>query len=161
MTSSTVPLESRMRILPRQKNRRGPLRVSNIVDHAKSYSGPHDAVIRVYDEAGNVIETHEHKRDFFGDPELQLNLKIPLGGVSAKIQPLAALFSRGEDKLKRRMTYRRGLYVIRDGCRGLFHALRSPLRAPPHQITYASSRNNVSFSSGCTTKRSRRRRACL
>jgi hypothetical protein len=24
----------------------------------------HDAVIRVYDEAGNVIETHEHTRDF-------------------------------------------------------------------------------------------------
>jgi hypothetical protein len=25
------------------------------------YSRSHDAVIRVYDEAGNVIETHEHK----------------------------------------------------------------------------------------------------
>jgi hypothetical protein len=25
---------------------------------------PHDAVIRVYDESGNVIETHEHKGDF-------------------------------------------------------------------------------------------------
>ena len=25
---------------------------------------PHAAVIRVYDEAGNVIETHEHKGDF-------------------------------------------------------------------------------------------------
>ena len=24
----------------------------------------HDAVIRVYDEVGNVIETHEHKGDF-------------------------------------------------------------------------------------------------
>jgi hypothetical protein len=24
----------------------------------------HDAVIRVYDEAGNVIETHEHAGDF-------------------------------------------------------------------------------------------------
>ena len=24
----------------------------------------HDAVIRVYDEAGTVIETHEHKGDF-------------------------------------------------------------------------------------------------
>jgi hypothetical protein len=27
-------------------------------------SRAHDAVIRVYDEAGNVIETHEHKGDF-------------------------------------------------------------------------------------------------
>jgi hypothetical protein len=25
---------------------------------------PRDAVIRVYDDAGNVIETHEHKGDF-------------------------------------------------------------------------------------------------
>ncbi|SRR5712692_3605930 len=25
---------------------------------------PHDAVIRVYDETGNVIKTHEHIRDF-------------------------------------------------------------------------------------------------
>jgi len=24
----------------------------------------HDAVIRVYDEAGNVIDTHEHAGDF-------------------------------------------------------------------------------------------------
>jgi hypothetical protein len=24
----------------------------------------HDAVIRVYDEAGNVIETHQHKGEF-------------------------------------------------------------------------------------------------
>ena len=28
------------------------------------YSRSHDAVIRVYDEAGNVIETHEHAGDF-------------------------------------------------------------------------------------------------
>jgi hypothetical protein len=28
------------------------------------YSRSHDALIRVYDEAGNVIETHEHKGGF-------------------------------------------------------------------------------------------------
>jgi hypothetical protein len=37
-------------------------------DHAIGYaihsSRSHDAVIRVYDETGNVIETHEHKGDF-------------------------------------------------------------------------------------------------
>ncbi len=37
-------------------------------DHAIGYaihsSRSHDAVIRVYDAAGNVIETHEHKGDF-------------------------------------------------------------------------------------------------
>jgi len=31
---------------------------------AKFFSRSHDAVIRVYDEAGNVIETHEHAGDF-------------------------------------------------------------------------------------------------
>ena len=36
----------------------------NVIRHAKFYSRSHDAVIRVYDAAGNVIETHEHKGDF-------------------------------------------------------------------------------------------------
>jgi hypothetical protein len=31
---------------------------SNAIDYAKFYSRLHDAVIRVYDDAGNVIETH-------------------------------------------------------------------------------------------------------
>jgi hypothetical protein len=31
---------------------------------AHSFSRSHHAVIRVYDDAGNVIETHEHKGDF-------------------------------------------------------------------------------------------------
>jgi hypothetical protein len=30
----------------------------------KFFSRSHDAAIRVYDEAGNVIETHEHKGEF-------------------------------------------------------------------------------------------------
>jgi hypothetical protein len=34
------------------------------VDYAKHSSRSHDAVIRVYDAAGNVIETHEHAGDF-------------------------------------------------------------------------------------------------
>jgi len=29
-----------------------------------SFSRSHDAVIRVYDEAGNVVEMHKHKGDF-------------------------------------------------------------------------------------------------
>jgi len=37
-----------------------PNAVSNAVDCAKFRSRSHDAVIRVYDSAGNVIETHEH-----------------------------------------------------------------------------------------------------
>ena len=34
--------------------------MSNAIGYAKFYSRSHDAVIRVYDEAGNVTETHEH-----------------------------------------------------------------------------------------------------
>jgi hypothetical protein len=41
-----------------------PSAVSNAADYAKHSSRSHDAVIRVYDEAGNVIETHEHAGDF-------------------------------------------------------------------------------------------------
>jgi hypothetical protein len=32
--------------------------------NAKFFSRSRDAVIRVYDEAGNVIETHEHAGEF-------------------------------------------------------------------------------------------------
>jgi hypothetical protein len=38
--------------------------VANAVGYAQHYSRSHDAVIRVYDEAGNLIETHEHVVDF-------------------------------------------------------------------------------------------------
>jgi len=34
------------------------------LDYAMHCSRSHDAVIRVYDAAGNVIETHEHNGDF-------------------------------------------------------------------------------------------------
>jgi hypothetical protein len=38
----------------------GPSAASNAIGYANQYSRSHGAVIRVYDEAGNVIETHEH-----------------------------------------------------------------------------------------------------
>jgi hypothetical protein len=41
-----------------------PNAISNAVDYAKFRSRSHNAVIRVYDAAGNVIETHEHAGDF-------------------------------------------------------------------------------------------------
>ncbi len=37
---------------------------ANAIGYAKFFSRSHDAVIRVYNEAGNVIETHDHKGDF-------------------------------------------------------------------------------------------------
>jgi hypothetical protein len=41
-----------------------PNAVTNAIGYAMHDSRSHDAVIRVYDVAGNVIETHEHKGDF-------------------------------------------------------------------------------------------------
>ncbi|MFL6597789.1 MAG: hypothetical protein ACJ8KF_07460 [Chthoniobacterales bacterium] len=41
-----------------------PHAVSNAIDYAKFYSRSHDAVLRVYDESSNVIETHEHRGEF-------------------------------------------------------------------------------------------------
>jgi hypothetical protein len=37
---------------------------SNAIGDAIHYSRSHDAVIRVYDDGGNMIETHEHKDGF-------------------------------------------------------------------------------------------------
>ena len=34
--------------------------VANAIGYAQHFSRSHDAVIRVYDAAGNVIETHQH-----------------------------------------------------------------------------------------------------
>jgi hypothetical protein len=41
-----------------------PNAIGNAIGYAKFYSRSHDAVIRVFDEAGNVIETQEHDGDF-------------------------------------------------------------------------------------------------
>ncbi len=50
-------------IRPR-KDKRGVDLISNAISFAKSNSRSHDAGIRVYDEAGNMIETHEHAGEF-------------------------------------------------------------------------------------------------
>ena len=46
--------------------RRHPAKLESttLVGSRNACSRSHDAVIRVYDAAGNVIETHEHKGDF-------------------------------------------------------------------------------------------------
>jgi hypothetical protein len=41
-----------------------PDTISHAIGYAKFHSRSKDAVTRVYDEAGNVIETHEHKGEF-------------------------------------------------------------------------------------------------
>jgi hypothetical protein len=42
----------------------GPNAVSNAIGYAMHSSRSHDAVIRVYDDAGNVIKMHEHAGNF-------------------------------------------------------------------------------------------------
>ena len=42
----------------------GPNAVANAIGYAKHRSRSRDAVIRVYDAAGNVIETQEHVGEF-------------------------------------------------------------------------------------------------
>jgi hypothetical protein len=42
----------------------GPNAVMNATGYAMHDSRSADAVVRVYDEAGNVIETHEHAGEF-------------------------------------------------------------------------------------------------
>jgi len=41
-----------------------PNAASNAVDYAKFCNRSHNAVIRVYDDASNVIQTHEHAGRF-------------------------------------------------------------------------------------------------
>jgi hypothetical protein len=43
---------------------RGPNAIRDAMNHAEFYSRLHDVVIRVYDEAGNLIETHERAGEF-------------------------------------------------------------------------------------------------
>jgi hypothetical protein len=42
----------------------GPTAIAKAIGYAEHRSRSHDAVIRVYDSAGNVIERHEHNGDF-------------------------------------------------------------------------------------------------
>ena len=44
----------------------GPNAIANAIGYAEHRSRSHHAAIRVYDDAGNVIQTHEHKGDFQG-----------------------------------------------------------------------------------------------
>jgi hypothetical protein len=41
-----------------------PDAISNAIAYAKFFSRSHHALIRVYDEAGNMIETHAHTSGF-------------------------------------------------------------------------------------------------
>ena len=52
-------------VLPFGRLRYGePDAISNAISYAKFYSRSHDAMICVFDEAGDVIETHEQTGEF-------------------------------------------------------------------------------------------------
>jgi hypothetical protein len=55
----------------------GPNAVTNATGCAMHDSRSHDAVIRVYDAAGNVIETHEPARSISESGELFTRLTLP------------------------------------------------------------------------------------
>ena len=46
------------------KQLRHPRLKPDAIGYTEFYSRSHDAVIRISDHAGNVIETHEHAGDF-------------------------------------------------------------------------------------------------
>ena len=56
---------------------RGPKAIRDAIDHAKFSSRSRDVAIRVYDEAGNVIETHEHAGDLTGSESAPETTKCP------------------------------------------------------------------------------------
>jgi hypothetical protein len=61
-----------------------PNAISSAIDYAKFHSRSHDAVIRVFDEAGNVIETQEHSSDFHEhEVVMKKAAKKPMGYSSA------------------------------------------------------------------------------
>jgi hypothetical protein len=61
-----------------------PNAISNAISYAKFSSRSHAAVLRVYDKAGNVIETHEHAGEFKGD------FVTRLGKRHARANPVTA-----------------------------------------------------------------------
>lgn len=42
----------------------GPDAISHAIGYGLFYSRSDDAVIHIFDESGNLIETHDHKGDF-------------------------------------------------------------------------------------------------
>jgi len=54
----------------------GPNAISNATGYAKFRSRSRDAVIRTYDDAGNVIEAHEHTGDFIAPYSYRLGRQL-------------------------------------------------------------------------------------
>ena len=77
-----------------------PEAISTAIGYAKFFSRSHDAVIRVYDVAGNVIQTHEHAGDFT-DANCRFFLQLPVSFTGFRY--LAAIEDICKPLLARRM----------------------------------------------------------
>jgi len=78
----------------------GPNAISNAISYAKSSSRSHDAVIRVFDGAGNVIETHEQAGDFLKPRTFAPQSPVTAGSVpeenaSAEVATTAPALGEG------------------------------------------------------------------
>jgi hypothetical protein len=59
---------------------RGPNAIGDAIDYAKFFSCSHDAVIRIFNDAGKVIQTHYHEGEFKGG---ELLLASHRGSINA------------------------------------------------------------------------------
>jgi hypothetical protein len=80
----------------------GPNAISNAIKYAKFFSGSHDSVIRVYDEAGNVIETQEQAGDLFkprtsASPSPAAPSSVPAKSTSAEVATTASALGGGRE----------------------------------------------------------------
>ena len=81
-----------------------PNAISNAIGYAQFYSRSHRAVIRVYDEEGNLIETHEHAgefKEFYRRPSLERGACIT--GVQpsvATLLPHLTAFPASQDRAR-------------------------------------------------------------
>jgi hypothetical protein len=105
-----------------------PDATNNAIDYAKFYSRSHHAVIRVYDAAGNLIETHEHagassKSDCRRGPYRIAKLYSPANGSLLLRASRAALLSQ-------RIARRLRLTITKRAVRGRaqFDWFRAPLQ---------------------------------
>ncbi len=74
----------------------GRTQSSNAIGYAKFYSRSHNAVIRVYDEAGNIIGTHEQTGQFRGPVSIR---------AGAPPSRLVETLSLGVAKVSEKLTF--------------------------------------------------------
>jgi hypothetical protein len=80
----------------------GPNAINNAIRFAKFHSGLHEATIRIYDEAGNVIQTHEQAGELFKPGTAAavspaVPTSVPAKSASAETATIAPALGKGDD----------------------------------------------------------------